>query len=64
MQVFSRWGELLYEEKGLRPSGREHGWDGSLRGQPMAPGVYVYLVEAVYKNGETEIFKGEVVLVR
>lgn len=57
-------GELLYEKTDMAPSLLDQGWDGSLRGQLMEPGGYVYLVEVVYKNGETEILKGDVVLVR
>ncbi|MBK8643274.1 MAG: gliding motility-associated C-terminal domain-containing protein [Saprospiraceae bacterium] len=38
LQIFSRWGELLFSTED--PS---IGWDGTANGQPMLPGVYIYL---------------------
>lgn len=61
LSVFSRWGDLLYQETGadLR------GWDGTARGRPVAAGAYVYLL--VYResnSGERQELRGTVTVVR
>ncbi|MCB0581147.1 MAG: gliding motility-associated C-terminal domain-containing protein, partial [Phaeodactylibacter sp.] len=51
-RVFSRWGELVFEEKDAAP-GEQAGWDGTFNGQRMAGGVYVYYAEAGLKDGRS-----------
>ena len=62
MQVFDRWGELLYDETDLDPL--SEGWDGSFRGKPVQSGVYVYVVEVGFVDGTSGVFKGDVTVVR
>ncbi|NUO01323.1 MAG: gliding motility-associated C-terminal domain-containing protein [Saprospiraceae bacterium] len=58
LQVFSRWGELLFDNR--QPG---EGWNGIGHNKPLPPGVYVWLL--VYTQ-EGESFKktGEVNLLR
>jgi gliding motility-associated-like protein len=60
MQVFNRWGQLLFET--TRPDGR--GWDGRFNDELQPQGVYVYLIEAVFTNGVAEQYQGNVTLLR
>ncbi|MDY0104527.1 MAG: gliding motility-associated C-terminal domain-containing protein, partial [Lentimicrobium sp.] len=39
MQVFNRWGELLFETNDYN-----EGWDGTYKGQLVAPGLYSYII--------------------
>jgi gliding motility-associated-like protein len=57
--VYDRWGEKVFESTAL-----ENGWDGTFRGKPMNPGVFVYYVEATFLNGTTSTLKGDVTLIR
>ena len=59
MNIFNRWGELLYETTSMEP-----GWDGTYKGKLCEPDTYVYIV--IYKNlqGEATKMKGHVVLTR
>lgn len=63
-RVFSRDGALVYEAKDFLPNDENRGWDGVFRGRDLPVGVYVYLAEITFIDGETEIFRGEVVLMR
>ena len=63
-RIFDRWGELVYEGQGLTINDDASGWDGSFRGQAMPPGVYVWMLEAEYPDGEREILRGETTLIR
>jgi len=40
------------------------GWDGFFLGKRMNTGVYVYLAEITFIDGETEIYKGSITLLR
>ncbi|MEM1215381.1 MAG: proprotein convertase P-domain-containing protein, partial [Bacteroidota bacterium] len=64
-QVYDRWGELLYDN----PTPHEVntlnvGWDGSFRGEPMSPGVYVWVVTVTHEDGTLETLRGQTTLIR
>jgi gliding motility-associated-like protein len=65
-RIFSRWGELVYEnltpQVGITYADPNNGWDGKLNGEPMNPGVFVYVVEVTFIDGSVEIYKGDVTL--
>jgi len=64
LRIFDRWGNLIYESHALAPN-REHlGWDGRFRGKPMQPGVFVYVAEVRFLNGERAVYAGDVTLIR
>jgi gliding motility-associated-like protein len=60
MNIYNRWGQLVYETTST--DGR--GWDGSLNGTPQPEGVYVYMIDATYKDGQIEHHQGNVTLLR
>lgn len=60
MQVYDRWGQLIFESDKI--NGR--GWDGNYKGQPMPFGVYVYIIRASFANGISESYDGNVTLIR
>ncbi len=64
MQIYDRWGEMLFENKDFFPNDPQFGWDGHSRGKEVNPGVYVYVVVIEYINGTTEVFSGDVTVVR
>ncbi|MBN8677212.1 MAG: gliding motility-associated C-terminal domain-containing protein [Chitinophagales bacterium] len=64
LQVFSRWGEQVYQLDEALPADTETGWDGTLRGQPLNPGVFVWQAVVEYIDGQSVFFKGDVTLLR
>ncbi|MBK9017149.1 MAG: gliding motility-associated C-terminal domain-containing protein [Saprospiraceae bacterium] len=62
LQIFDRWGELMFERFDFQPNKGTLGWDGKFNGRSLDPAVFVYWVEVAYFDGRTELFKGEVVL--
>ncbi|MGH1435079.1 MAG: gliding motility-associated C-terminal domain-containing protein [Lewinella sp.] len=62
--VFNRWGESMYEGFGFLPNSPGQGWDGRHRGEMLNAGVYIYMAEILFSDGETLIYKGDVVLMR
>lgn len=59
MQIFNRWGELLFESNNSNV-----GWNGYYKGKLVPQDVYVYKINAVFNNGEKETRVGDVTLIR
>jgi len=64
LKVFTRWGETVYEKDDFAPNDPQHAWDGLHRGRELNSGVFVYLAEIEFINGEVKLFKGDVTLMR
>ena len=62
--VFDRWGNRLLLQKSLRANQELKGWDGNAGSQPASPGVYIWVFEFVYEDGERKVYSGEVTLIR
>ena len=45
MTIFDRWGNLVFKS-----SDPEIGWDGTYLGQPSESGVYIYILNVVFKD--------------
>jgi gliding motility-associated-like protein len=65
-QVFDRWGELLFEAKDFRPQEENDSdaWNGSFRGRELPTETFTFYAEVEYLDGEKEIAKGTITLVR
>ncbi len=59
MQVFNRWGELVYSGDGFN-----EGWDGSFHGKALNPGVYLYYIRITTEKGRELRYKGDVTLLK
>lgn len=62
--VFDRFGAQVFELKNFSPGDEMFGWDGTWRGKEADSGVYVFLAEVKFIDGKTEMFKGDVTLIR
>ncbi len=60
MNIFNRWGQLIYEANSL--DGR--GWDGKFNDVPQPQGVFVYTIEASFSDGRMEKYQGNLTLLR
>jgi gliding motility-associated-like protein len=65
LQVFDRWGTLIFETKDI-----QQGWDGRIDGSLAPSGVYVWVADfttrpsAVVQEGETKQEKGNFMLIQ
>jgi gliding motility-associated-like protein len=64
MQVFNRWGEIVYEKRDFMVNDASAGWNGTYKGKPANPDVYIYLIEFVCENASVIPYKGNVTLIR
>ena len=65
LRIYNRWGGLIYESTSPYPANEPTlGWDGTLEGEPVNSGVYVFYTEVSYINGRVEGYRGDVTVVR
>ncbi len=60
LQIYDRWGSLLYEQKGTPPLR----WDGTSGDQPVNPGVFVYKLLYLDASGNPVVRFGDVTIIR
>lgn len=64
MSIFDRWGEEIFTANDLMPNDPATGWDGRYKGKDLSPGVYVYLFKVRFSDNSTELYSGDVTIVR
>ncbi len=64
LQIFGRWGELLWESRDSPPSSPEGGWEGGAGKQAVPAGMYVWAAEVIYPGASRRSLSGEVLLMR
>jgi gliding motility-associated-like protein len=64
IKIFNRWGQQIFTQNNVIANDTGAGWDGTFKGQPLSPEVYIYMVEVVCENNALIMLKGDVMLVR
>ncbi|WP_345084802.1 PKD domain-containing protein [Nemorincola caseinilytica] len=60
MSIYNRWGQPVYETSNTDGKG----WDGALNGIQQPEGVYIYVIDVTFKDGQIEQQKGNVTVMR
>ncbi len=63
-KVYDRWGNMVHSQENVEPNDGDISWDGTLNGDELIQGVYVYIIEVLMINGRTDRFYGDVTLLR
>ncbi|HJW30962.1 MAG TPA: gliding motility-associated C-terminal domain-containing protein, partial [Saprospiraceae bacterium] len=64
MEVYDRWGDLIFRKEHFQPNDPAQGWDGTFKGDRLNPGVYVYHIEIIYGDGLRDDLAGDITIVR
>ncbi len=64
LEIYTRWGELVFRKSNFDPNVPQEGWDGTFNGERLNPGVYVYRFEIVYGDGLVDNIAGDVTIIR
>lgn len=64
MNIYDRWGTLIFSAKDFQPNDPLSGWDGKFDGQELNPAVFVYYAHVVFKDGFTKMITGDVALMK
>lgn len=60
MDIYNRWGQKIYSTT----STEGQGWDGRFNGEMQPQGVFIYQIDAVFKDGQKLSRNGNVTLMR
>ena len=64
LRIFSRWGDLVFEQLNFSPNDPVHGWNGTFQDQLLDTGVFIWQAAIDFIDGETVIYTGDVALVK
>lgn len=68
LQIFNRWGQLVFEKSNFPPNVDHEGWNGTYLkkndNHDFGPQVFVYQAKIEYTDGSTETVSGDITLIR
>jgi gliding motility-associated-like protein len=64
LRVFNRWGQIVYDRSNINANDPSVGWDGTYKGNPLSPDVFVYVLQVVCENNSILTFKGNIALLK
>jgi gliding motility-associated-like protein len=59
MEIYDRWGKLIFQTTDMN-----HGWDGTLGGQPLPSDTYIYQCDARGHSGQLYTYTGNITILR
>ena len=62
--IFDRWGQRLFQNQDILVNSEADGWNGRRQAAFLNPGVYVYQAIIELADGSTQVFSGDVTLLR
>jgi len=62
IRIFSRWGELVFEQYAFDANDPLIGWNGTFRGRKASAGSYVWIAKVLFVDGEVGDYKGDIVI--
>jgi gliding motility-associated-like protein len=64
VMIYNRWGEVVFSSLNMQINKPASGWDGTYKGKPLSPDVFIYYIEAVCEMGDILQYKGDISLIR
>lgn len=63
LNIYDRWGNLVFEKSNFKPNIPQEGWNGAIGSVSVQPGVYVFFAECLTSEG-LEMFTGDITIVK
>lgn len=64
LQIFDRWGGLVFSQRNLPLNDPITGWDGTSKGKPVQSGIFTFFIEIELTSGKLEVIEGDVIVIR
>lgn len=64
LQIYNRWGEMVFEQNNFQPNNSSFGWNGQINGKTAPAEVYVYYTKIQLTDGTVLEKTGDVTLLR
>lgn len=62
--IYDRWGNQVSTQIDMIINNQSTGWDGRFKGDPLNNGVFIWSTKVTFIDGSTEVFSGDVTLIR
>lgn len=62
--IFDRWGNRIYRGQNITLNEYNQGWDGTINGKPVNPGVFTWLAEVRFIDDEVFSYAGDITVIR
>ncbi len=62
LEVFDRWGNRVFSNENFQVNQKDGSWNGKFKGDVVIPGVYVYVANVRFVDGELTNSSGSVVV--
>jgi len=64
LNIYDRWGNLVFGAEHFQAGDPSISWDGKMKGEALNPGVFTYRMIVVFMDGHSEVRYGDVTLMR
>ncbi len=64
LEIYDRWGNLVYSGYNFEPNEADKGWNGYFSGRPVDSGVYIWVAEITLPNDEKKQLSGDLTVLR
>ena len=64
LQIFDRWGGVVYDGNNAGIDGNELFWDGNSSNTPVQAGIYIYNIQMLFNDGKERGINGTLTLIR
>lgn len=64
LNIYDRWGNLVFATENKLLTDEEMAWDGTLKEEDVMQGVYVFVTKVLFSNGQEELFTGNLTLIK
>ena len=62
--IYDRYGNKVFQTTSQHFNEPNEGWDGNVQGRPVESGVYILIIDYVDWEGNRQIFKKDITVVR
>ena len=63
LQIYDRWGNLVFEDVNFIPGDASKGWDGTHKGKQVVSGVYVWKASLRFIDGNLDYVTGNITVI-
>jgi gliding motility-associated-like protein len=64
LEIFNRWGDLVFMNNSFPVNDEAYGWDGNFQARMMNPDVFAYRARILMVDGGIRDYRGDVTLIR
>ena len=64
LQIFNRWGAMVFEANDILLNEESLGWDGTFKGKAFSPDVFAFYTYIEFIDGEVVLYEGDLTITK